>query len=68
MVQFLMCGRCSSTGWPVKFHFVVINEDVDMAGMMGQVRRSLDLVTARATARCLLNRLEVVGYLGHRAH
>ena len=28
---------------------------------MGQVRRSLSLVAARAKARCLLDRLEVLG-------
>ena len=32
-----------------------------LAQLMGQVRRSLNLVAARATARCLLDRLEVLG-------
>ena len=32
-----------------------------LARLTGQVRRSLSLVAARATARCLLDRLEVLG-------
>ena len=32
-----------------------------MAQLTGQVRRSLSLEAARATARCLLDRLEVLG-------
>ena len=37
------------------------SEEAVLAQLTGQVRRSLSLVAARATARCLLDRLEVLG-------
>ena len=37
------------------------SEEAVLAQLTGQVRRSLSLVDARATARCLLDRLEVLG-------
>ena len=37
------------------------SEEAALAQLTGQVRRSLSLVAARATARCLLDRLEVLG-------
>ena len=36
-------------------------KEAALARLTGQVRRSLSLVAARATARCLLDRLEVLG-------
>ena len=38
-----------------------MSEEAALARLTGQVRRSLSLVAARATARCLLDRLEVLG-------
>ena len=38
-----------------------MSDTAALALLTGQVRRSLSLVTARATARCLLDRLEVLG-------
>ena len=38
-----------------------MTEEGALAILTGQVRRSLSLVAARATARCLLDRLEVLG-------
>jgi hypothetical protein len=40
---------------------VRMSEEAALARLTGQVRRSLSLVAARATARCLLDRLEVLG-------
>ena len=37
-----------------------MSEEAALARLTGQVRRSLSLVAARATARCLLDRLEVL--------
>ena len=38
-----------------------MTEEGALAVLTGQVRRSLSLVAARATSRCLLDRLEVLG-------
>ena len=38
-----------------------MTEEGALAVLTGQVRRSLSLVPARATSRCLLDRLEVLG-------
>ena len=38
-----------------------MTEEAALALLTGQIRRSLSLVVARATAKCLLDRLEVVG-------
>ena len=38
-----------------------MTEEAALALLTGQVRRSLSLVAARATAKCLLDRLEVLG-------
>ena len=44
-----------------------MTEEAALALLTGQVRRSLSLVAARATARCLLDRLEVLGSGGRAA-